>query len=250
MQRRYSLAMNWVHGLVSVEDSVAAVQPASGERLRDTFLADIGPLTLGLIRARGNSLRFGPIELLRFGQPKITKTSVEWPVEGGLLARSAGGRWRIGTDDGRLVASLHDYRPTLPRPLYVLTQLQAHHFLTRLYLLRVRGREPSPGVRVSAAERRRSATVDFAFCVTLTRLFGRPPRLRTFLGIAAGYHLACWSITGRTLGGMVTHQRVVAIDGSRLTLTQSTLRLAALPLSWILRRPMHDELAGTDVIQT
>lgn len=138
----------------------------------------------------------------------------------------------------------------LPRPLYVLTQLQAHHFLTRLYLLRVRGREPSPGVSVSAEERRRSATVDLGLCVTITRLFGRPPRLRTFLGITVGYHLACWSISGRTLGGMVTHQRLIAVDGSRVTPTQAMLRLAALPLSWILRRPIHDELAGTEVIQT
>jgi hypothetical protein len=40
----------------------------------------------------------------------------------------------------------------------------------------------------------------------------------------------------------------VAVDGSRLTPPQSLLRLALLPVSWILRRPVHDEVAGTIVI--
>ena len=68
------------------------------------------------------------------------------------------------------------------------------------------------------------------------------------LGIAAAYHIACWSTSGRTLGGLVVGQRVVAVDGSRPTVLQSVVRLLALPLAWITRRPIHDELAGTDVI--
>ena len=61
-------------------------------------------------------------------------------------------------------------------------------------------------------------------------------------------NVACWSTSGQPLGGLVTRQRVVSVDGSRLTPTQSLARLAALPLSWILRRPVHDEFAGTEVI--
>jgi uncharacterized RDD family membrane protein YckC len=68
--------------------------------------------------------------------------------------------------------------------------------------------------------------------------------------VAIGYHVACWSISGRTLGGLVMRQQVVSVDGSRLTPTQSLARLVALPFSWVLQRPVHDEFAGTDVVKT
>jgi uncharacterized RDD family membrane protein YckC len=68
------------------------------------------------------------------------------------------------------------------------------------------------------------------------------------VGIAAAYHIACWSTSGRTLGGLVAGQRVVAVDGSRPTVMQSAVRLLTLPLSWVSRRAVHDELAGTEVI--
>ena len=87
-----------------------------------------------------------------------------------------------------------------------------------------------------------------AFCLTLTQLAVRRPRLLTVLGVLAGYHVACWSISGRTLGGVVMRQRVLAKDGRRLTPAQSALRLAAIPLSWITRRPIHDEIAFSEVI--
>jgi uncharacterized RDD family membrane protein YckC len=94
----------------------------------------------------------------------------------------------------------------------------------------------------------RAASVDVAFCLTLAGLTGRR-RLRRTLAITAAYHVACWSISGRTLGGMVMRQRVVAVDGSRLTPTQSLLRLVLLPVSWIVRRPVHDEVACSEVIE-
>jgi uncharacterized RDD family membrane protein YckC len=68
------------------------------------------------------------------------------------------------------------------------------------------------------------------------------------VGVAAVYHVACWSIWGRTLGGVVMKQRVVAIDGSRPSVEQSIVRLLALPLSWLRWRPVHDEVAGTEVV--
>jgi hypothetical protein len=43
-------------------------------------------------------------------------------------------------------------------------------------------------------------------------------------------------------------QRVVAVDGSALTPTQSLLRFALLPMSWITRRPLHDEISQSTVI--
>jgi hypothetical protein len=242
--------VKWADGAVTVEDSVSAAQPVSGKVLRDRYLAEMPALTLGLIRARENSLWLGPIELLRFGKPAVTKAAVEWPIEGGLLARSPGGRWRISAAGDRIVAKVEGYRPLLPAPIYAMTQLQAHHLLTRLFLLRVRGREPMAGVPARPQERLQAAAVDVAFCLTLARVFGSRPRVRLLIGIAAGYHVACWSISGRTLGGMVMRQRVVAVDGSRLTPMQSLARLAALPASWVLRRPVHDAYAGTGVISS
>jgi hypothetical protein len=222
----------------------------SGQVLRDRFLAEMPALTLGLIRPRGNSLRLGPIELLRFGRPSVTGTAVEWPIEGGLLVGSPGGRWRIEASADRLAASVDGYRPLLPPQVYALTQLHVHHLLTRLFLLRVRGHEPAAGIPVASKERLQAAVVDVAFCLTLGRLFGRRRRLRLLLGIAALYHVACWSLSGQTLGGMVMRQRVVAVDGSHVSPLQAVVRLAALPLSWALRRPVHDEFAGTEVVSS
>ncbi|TMG61545.1 MAG: RDD family protein [Chloroflexi bacterium] len=72
--------------------------------------------------------------------------------------------------------------------------------------------------------------------------------LRRTLFVIAVYHIVCWSISGRTLGGLVMRQRVAAIDGTRLTPTQALLRLALTPVSWLSRRPVHDEIAATEVI--
>jgi len=235
-------------GTVSVDISVEGARSVPGSRLRDTYLDDIRRLTLGLVQARADSLFLGPLELLRFGRARVTSTAVEWPIEGGILAREAGGRFRIASNGGRLTASVEGYRPLLPLPLYAVTQLAVHRVITRLYLLRVRGREPAPGVPAGPDQRLRAAAVDMAFCVTLAGLLGKRRKLRVLLGIAAGYHLACWTISGRTLGGMVVEQRVVSIDGSRPTLGQSAVRLLASPLAWIGRRTVHDEIAGTDVV--
>lgn len=241
--------MKWTGGAVTLEDSVTAAHPVGGELLRERYFAEMPALTLGLIRPRGNSLRLGPIELLRFGSPTVTNTAVDWPIEGGMLAASPGGRWRIEAKDGMLTATADGYRPTLPKMIYASTQLHLHHLITRLFLLRVRGGEPAPGTSASSSDRFQAAAVDVAFCLTLARVFGRRKRARVLLGIAVGYHVACWSISGRTLGGMAVHQRVVALDGSRLTPLQSVARLAALPLSWVFRRPVHDEFAGTHVVR-
>ena len=235
-------------GQVSTEDSVALPRAPSGRQLRDGYLHDIRGLTLGLVRVRGSSLYFGPIELLRFGPATVTRSAVEWPIEGGITARAAGGRFRIEAAPGRLVALVDGYRPRLPLPLYAVTQLPIHHLITRLHLLRVRGREPAPGVAAASVDRLRAAAVDVAFCLTLGELAGKRPRFRMLLGIAAAYHVACWSISGRTLGGLVVGQRVVAVDGSRPSVGQSVVRLLALPIAWVRGRPDHDQLAGTEVI--
>jgi uncharacterized RDD family membrane protein YckC len=103
-------------------------------------------------------------------------------------------------------------------------------------------------VPAAPRDRLRAAGVDIAFCLTLAGLAGRRRRLPTLLGIAAAYHIVCWSTSGRTLGGLVMRQHVVAVDGSRPTVMQSAWRLLTLPIAWVARRPVHDELASTDVI--
>ncbi|MGH7763041.1 MAG: RDD family protein [Candidatus Dormibacteraceae bacterium] len=240
--------MRWVDGQVSLEDSVDMPHPAAGRRLRESFLPGISALTLGLVHARDGALLLGPLELLRFGQPKVSGTRVEWPIEGGALARAPGGTWRLHSSGGRLVASVEGYRPSLPPAVYAVTQLPLHHLLTRLYLLRLRGRQPAAGATASSSDRLRAAAIDVAFCATLAGLIGRRRRVRTMLGIAVAYHVTCWSLSGRTLGGMVMRQRVVAVDGSRMSPSQAMLRFLALPIAWMRGRPDQDEIACTVVI--
>ena len=241
--------MRWENGKVTLQDSVSMPRPVTGKELRDSFPTDIEAVTFGLIRIRDSALRIGPFELIRFGRPRITGTSVQWPIEGGLLARSAGGHLRTELLYGRLVESLEGYKPMLPRPIYVLTQVPVHHLLTRLHLLRVRGRRPEPGPPADRSRRRAAAAIDVACCVSMAALIGRRRRgLPVLLGFAAGYHLACWTLSGVTLGGAVMKQRVVSADGSNLTIGQALVRLALLPLAAVRMRDVHDEIAGTEVI--
>ncbi|GAC1511237.1 MAG: hypothetical protein NVS1B3_14280 [Candidatus Dormibacteraceae bacterium] len=235
-------------GRVSIEDSVEIPRAATGRDLRDHYVDDIPRLTLGLLHVRRNAVWLGPLELLRFAPAKVSSHAVEWPIEGGILARAPGGRFRIEASRGRLVASVEDYRPQLPLPVYRLTQLPIHHLLIRLHLLRAHGREPSPGLPAPRHDRVRAAMIDLALCTALTGIVSRRSRLSLFMGISAAYHLACWTTSGRTLGGVVMRQRVVSFDGSRPTLGQSIVRLLALPFGWARGRPLHDDAACTDVV--
>jgi RDD family protein len=239
--------VTWDDGRLSTQASVAVPGPLTGAALRDSYLDAVRRLTLGLVRLENNTLHIGPVVLLRFGRPAVSRNAVDWPIEGGLLAGGPGGHWRLQSSAGRVEASLSGYRPSLLRPVYAVTQLQVHQLFTRVYLLRVRGRDPQPGVAAAPRDRMRAAAVDVAFCLSLAGLTGRR-RLRRTLGVAIAYHVVCWSTSGRTLGGMVMRQRVVAVDGSRATAAQSLLRLVLVPASWILRRPVHDEIACTEVV--
>jgi hypothetical protein len=241
--------MRWVGGRVSIVDSVSMPNPITGKALRDSFPTDIEALTFGLIRIRDNTLRLGPLDLIRLGRPNVTRSGVSWPIQGGLLARSAGGHLRIELQHGRLVESLDDYRPMLPRPIYSLTQVPVHHLLTRLHLLRVRGRRPEVGPPADRSRRIAAGAIDAVCCLSMAALIGRRRRrLPVLLGLAAGYHIACWTRSGVTLGGAVMKQRVVSVDGSKLTVGQALVRLALLPLAAVRMRDVHDEIAGTDVI--
>ena len=241
--------VSWEDGRVSTRDSVEVAAPLSGARLRDSYVKGVQRVTLGLVRVRSNSIVLGPVELLRFGKPSVTRTAVEWPIEGGLLAGAPGGRWRLQSSGGRVEATITGYRPRLARPLYAISHMQVHLLVTRLFLIGLPGRNVTRAVAAAPPDRIRAATVDAAFCLTLTRLTGRR-NLRRLIAVAAVYHVVCWSTSGQTLGGLVMRQRVVSVNGSRPVLGQSLLRLALLPLSWIAWRPLHDTIAGTTVINT
>lgn len=239
--------VTWSGGAITTSDSVEVTRPLSGAQLRDAYIDSVQDLTFSLVRFRDSAWRIGPIELLRFGRERVGRDFFEWHIEGGLLAKP-GGVWRVESSDGAVSASVTGHRPSIPRPLYDVSHLQFHQLATRLYLLRLRDDDPPPGIDAPREDRVRSAAVDVAFCLTLARLTGRR-RLRRTLLISAAYHITCWSLFGRTLGGVVLRERVVSLDGSRPTATQSLLRFALLPLSLIARRPLHDEMARTTVIR-
>ena len=241
--------MRWTDGRVAVEDSVAAPRPLSGAWLRDRYFASAPAITHGLITWHDDALWLGPLELIRFGEAEVGERDVSWPIAGGLLAASPGGRLQIESGDRILVARLEDYRPSLPRILYALTQLQVHHALVRLQLLRLRGRNPAPGVPADPGRRLAAGAIDAAVCAALAFAIARRRRGIGLLGVAAGYHVACWSVSGRTLGGVLMRQRVVAVDGSRPSVPQSVLRFLALPVAALRLRAIHDEVAATDVVE-
>jgi uncharacterized RDD family membrane protein YckC len=118
----------------------------------------------------------------------------------------------------------------------------------RLHLLRDRGRQPAPGVPVPPARRAAGAAIDVGLFAVVAFAAGRRRRLAALAVIAAAYHIFCWSISGRTVGGMITGQRVVSADGSRVSLGQAVIRLLALPMAALRLRAVHDEVAGTEVV--
>ena len=240
--------MRWVGTQVWVEDSVAAPRPLGVEHLRDTFMDETAAMTFGLVHERGGALVSGPVELLRFGAPETDARGVVWPIAGGVLAAEPGGRLRVFLEDRRLVARVEGYRPALPRPLYAVTQLVVHHILVRLVLLRMRGRVPATAVPADVSGRLAAGVIDMALCGALTLILARRRRLRAFAAITAGYHVAAWTVSGRTVGGAVMRQRVISIDGSPVTAAQAVLRFIALPFAAVRMRAVHDDVAATDVV--
>jgi len=233
---------------VRVEDSVSASHPVAGAVLRDAFMSIIPELVIGLVTTRAESLWLGPLEMIRFGPPAVSDNEVTWHIEGGLLALAPGGTLTIRSDDDAITATVDGYRPLLPPRLYAMTQLPVHHLITRLFLLKVRGRSHSAGVPAEPARRLVGGAIDMAICAMAASLAPRRARLSLFIGLVAGYHIAAWSQGGRTAGGALTGQRVVAVDGGRVTIGQAITRFITMPMAAIRLRALHDERAGTDVI--
>jgi len=239
----------WPAAPVHQELTVGAPIRPPPERLRDRFFADVWKLTLGLVRGERWRLRLGPVTLLDFGEPAFDGSGWTWPIAGGALVRRPGGSLRCCWRDGTLAAVVDGYRPALPPPLYLLAQVPAHRVVTRRFLLGLRGRTPPPGVPAGPAQRLMTAALDLALCAGVAAALRPRRRLAAFAAVAAAYHLVCWTAAGRTAGGLLTGQRVVAVDGSALAPWQALVRLAALPLAARSLRAVHDEAAATEVIE-
>src|SRR5260370_20790154 len=82
--------VHWNAGRVATGDSVAVAGRLSGEALRDAYVDALSSLTLSLVRLRDNAIVLGPLTLLRFGEPNITKDAVEWPIEADCWHASRG----------------------------------------------------------------------------------------------------------------------------------------------------------------
>src|SRR3954467_10493958 len=126
--------VTWTDGRVSTKASISVGHTLSGASLRDSYYDAVRSLTFGLASVRDDSVVIGPVTLLRYGAPKVTRNAVDWPIEGGLLAGAVGGRWRLQASAGRVGAPGPGYEPRLPRPIYDYTHLQVHQLFTRLFL--------------------------------------------------------------------------------------------------------------------
>src|SRR5258705_2536028 len=87
--------VTWTDGRVSTKASISVGHTLSGASLRDSYYDAVRSLTFGLASVRDDAVVVGPVTLLRFGTPKVTRNAVDWPIEGGLLAGAAGGRCRV-----------------------------------------------------------------------------------------------------------------------------------------------------------
>lgn len=234
---------------VHVEDRLPAPLRPPALRTPDTFFHWLARWTLGLVQGERWRLRMGPLTLLDFGPPCEQSEGWTWPIRDGLLARHGGGSLRIEWRDGELVATVDGYAPRLPHLLYRALQLPVHHFLTRLFLLHLRGRVPPPGVPAGPAQRLVAAWLDLGICATATLLVARRRRSATFAGLAIAYHVAAWTTTGKTLGGAALGLRLVSVDGGRVSPVQAAARLALLPVALARFRAVHDEVAATEVVE-
>jgi hypothetical protein len=237
---------------VAVTDQVRAPIEPPREALRDGYFSGCARALFGLVRFTQNRYQAGPLTLFRFGAPRSEQAAWVFPIEGGLLVRHPGGVVRVGWSEERLYCSLAGYQPRLPRRLFGVTQLPFHREVSRIALLQMRGRVPSPGIPAEPWRRLLAGVLDVAAAASLTVTCGpRRAGARTiFLGAAllATQTLIPALTGGATPGGWVAGTRVRAVDGSPAHAAQLVVRAIALPLGLRTFRDRHDELAGTEVI--
>jgi len=226
--------------VVRSDDRVASPAPPDPARIRDRFTRDVSRLTLGVVSGRPDGFYLGPAPLITLGPPEEQDGSgVRWPITGGLLVRRPGGAVGFNWEKGLLHGYVTGYAPSLPRRVYELTQRLIHSEMTRLFLLQTRGRSPLPGPVAPATRRLGAVAIDLGLCWMVAR-----GRRRRFIGVAAGYHLVAWAIAGRTAGGALLDERLVAVDGSPVTIGQAITRLLLVPFG----PARQDAVSGTAVV--
>ena len=72
--------VSWDGGRVSIRASVQVPRAITGAKLRDSYIEAIKTQTLGLARFRDGSIMLGPLTLLRFGPPKVTRNAERSPA--------------------------------------------------------------------------------------------------------------------------------------------------------------------------
>src|SRR5258706_15135160 len=142
----------WDDGRVSTSASVAVPTAPTGAELRDRYLEAVRDLTHGIVGVNGNSVVLGPIDLLRFGKPRVSRNVVDWPIEGGLLVRRPGGHWRVQGGGGGGGGAPGGDEPRPPRPLSTLSHLPGHPPFSPLFLFRPRGGAALPRVASKTRE--------------------------------------------------------------------------------------------------
>lgn len=117
------------------------------ERAARSYWRFLSRLSLGLLWVSygdDRALMCGPLPVLRFSAPHYSldsqQATVRWFIEGGLLAAQTGGSLEISfypaLPDGwsRVELRVVDFSPSLPAPLYRLSQRLLHGFVTRAFL--------------------------------------------------------------------------------------------------------------------
>lgn len=237
---------------VSVTDQVQAPIAPSRDALRDGYFSSTARALFGLVRFAHNRFGTGPLTLFRFGAPRFENSAWVFDIEGGLLARRQAGEVRVGWSRERLYCSLEGFEPRLPRALFRVTQLPFHHEVSRIALLQIRGRVPSPGIPAEPWRRLLAGVLDLAAATSIAVTCGpRKTRGRAILlgaALLATQTLIPALTGGVTPGGWLAGTRVTSVDGTRVHAAQLLVRAAALPLGLRTLRGRHDELAGTEVV--
>jgi hypothetical protein len=231
-------------GTVELLSEVRGPAPTDIGRRADDYWRFLERLLLGLVRYRDGAIRALGLPLIRTGPAELRDGAWVWRITGGLLTRRPGGEIGFGVRDGMLIGFLRGYRPLIPSPVYELTQKPVHQLITRLFLLHERGRRNPPGVPAEPLRRVAAGVLDAALLLAAAKAAGRARAA----ALGAAYLAASWSVTGQTVGDRLAGVRIVSSDGSRVTIGQALLRLAALPLA-CTGRARHDELAGTDAVR-
>ncbi len=127
---------------VTATRAVVPETPAGARLLGERYWVTVRRSSFGLVRLReapkGSVLRLAGVPLLRFAPVELaargTGVRCSFPIEGGLLARRAGGALVLSqASDGELRAALTGFVPRLGARPYERIQRRLHVAISRRY---------------------------------------------------------------------------------------------------------------------